>query len=166
VFEQKHSPAQEAIIRVHCRLTQIGFEPSAAVVAKLLVRSPQVGCLLGKGGLVISKTWRATCASIRIFSKEQVKFISQNEEVVQVIGALNTFMWIICTFNEMYDSNYIKTNRTLGLLKPEYPNNLMTMLLVVYSSNLHISYAGQFLLWTIVESMIDCTSSTRLDITT
>ncbi|RZB98216.1 KH domain-containing protein HEN4 isoform C [Glycine soja] len=88
--EQKHSPAQEAVIRVHCRLTEIGFEPSAAVVAKLLVRSPQVGCLLGKGGLVISEMRRATGASIRIFSKEQIKYISQNEEVVQVIGSLQS----------------------------------------------------------------------------
>ncbi|KAL2321471.1 hypothetical protein Fmac_025850 [Flemingia macrophylla] len=88
--EQKHSPAQEAVIRVHCRLTEIGFEPSAAVVAKLLVRSPQVGCLLGKGGLVISEMRRATGASIRIFSKEQIKYISHNEEVVQVIGSLQS----------------------------------------------------------------------------
>ncbi|KAG5036516.1 hypothetical protein AAZX31_07G018400 [Glycine max] len=88
--EQKHSPAQEAVIRVHCRLTEIGFEPSAAVVAKLLVRSPQVGCLLGKGGLVISEMRRVTGASIRIFSKEQIKYISQNEEVVQVIGSLQS----------------------------------------------------------------------------
>ncbi|KAK7389463.1 hypothetical protein VNO78_24533 [Psophocarpus tetragonolobus] len=88
--EQKHSPSQEAVIRVHCRLTEIGFEPSTAVVAKLLVRSPQVGCLLGKGGLVISEMRRATGASIRIFSKEQIKYISQNEEVVQVIGSLQS----------------------------------------------------------------------------
>ncbi|RDX73005.1 KH domain-containing protein HEN4, partial [Mucuna pruriens] len=88
--EQKHSSAQEAVIRVHCRLTEIGFEPSAAVVAKLLVRSPQVGCLLGKGGLVISELRRTTGASIRIFSKEQIKYISQNEEVVQVIGSLQS----------------------------------------------------------------------------
>ncbi|KAK7349083.1 hypothetical protein VNO77_06160 [Canavalia gladiata] len=88
--EQKHSPAQDAVIRVHGRLTEIGFEPSAAVVAKLLVRSPQVGCLLGKGGLVISEMRRATGASIRIFSKEQIKYISQNEEVVQVIGSLQS----------------------------------------------------------------------------
>jgi len=107
VSDQKHSPAQEAVIRVHCRLTEIGFEPSAAVVAKLLVRSPQVGCLLGKGGLVISEMRRATGASIRIFSKEQIKNISQNEEVVQVIGTLDTFMRIICTFNDMYYSNYM-----------------------------------------------------------
>ncbi|MED6218928.1 hypothetical protein PIB30_031157 [Stylosanthes scabra] len=86
----KHSPAQDAVIRVHNRLTEIGFEPSAAVIARLLVRSPQVGCLLGKGGLVISEMRRATGASIRIFSKEQIKFISQNEEVVQVIGNLQS----------------------------------------------------------------------------
>ncbi|XP_061364085.1 KH domain-containing protein HEN4 [Gastrolobium bilobum] len=88
--EQKHSPAQEAVIRVHSRLTEIGFEPNAAVVARLLVRSPQVGCLLGKGGLVISEMRRATGANIRIFSKEQIKYISQNEEVVQVIGTLQS----------------------------------------------------------------------------
>ncbi|KAJ1429222.1 K-like proteiny domain [Sesbania bispinosa] len=88
--EQKHSPAQEAVIRVHCRLTEIGFEPSNAAAARLLVRSPQVGCLLGKGGLIISEMRRATGASIRIFSKEQIKYISQNEEVVQVTGSLQS----------------------------------------------------------------------------
>ncbi|WJX42690.1 hypothetical protein P8452_29892 [Trifolium repens] len=88
--EQKHSPAQDAVIRVHCRLTEIGFEQSNAVVARLLVRSPQVGCLLGKGGHVISEMRRVTGASIRIFSKEQIKYISHNEEVVQVIGTLHT----------------------------------------------------------------------------
>ncbi|XP_004507020.1 KH domain-containing protein HEN4 [Cicer arietinum] len=88
--EQKHSPAQDAVIRVHSRLTEIGFEPSNAVVARLLVRSPQVGCLLGKGGHVISEMRRATGASIRIFSKEQIKYISHNEEVVQVIGTLHS----------------------------------------------------------------------------
>ncbi|KAL5072309.1 hypothetical protein RYX36_011293 [Vicia faba] len=88
--EQKHSPTQDAVFRVHGRLTEIGFEQSNAVVARLLVRSPQVGCLLGKGGHVISEMRRATGASIRIFSKEQIKFISHNEELVQVIGTLQS----------------------------------------------------------------------------
>ncbi|KAL6996116.1 hypothetical protein U1Q18_006255 [Sarracenia purpurea var. burkii] len=35
--EQRHSPAQDALIRVHCRISDIGFEPGAAVVARLLV---------------------------------------------------------------------------------------------------------------------------------
>ncbi|KAK7255063.1 hypothetical protein RIF29_28465 [Crotalaria pallida] len=88
--EQNPSPSQEAVIRVHRRLTEIGFEPSSAVVARLLVRSPQVGCLLGKGGHVISEMRKVTGASIRIFSKEQIKYIPQNEEVVQVIGNLQS----------------------------------------------------------------------------
>lgn len=69
------------------------------------MRSPQVGCLLGKGGLVISEMRRATGASIRIFSKEQIKYISQNEEVVQVTGTLDIYMWIMCLFDAMYKSN-------------------------------------------------------------
>ena len=84
--EQKHSPAQDAVIRVHCRIAEIGFEPGAAVVARLLVHSQQIGCLLGKGGIIISEMRRATGASIRIFAKEQVpKCGSQNDELVQVI---------------------------------------------------------------------------------
>ena len=83
--EQRHSPAQDAIIRVHSRIAEIGFEPGAAVVARLLVHSQQIGCLLGKGGFIITELRRATGASIRIFPKEQVpKYGSQNDEVVQV----------------------------------------------------------------------------------
>lgn len=89
--EQKHSPAQDAVIRVHCRIAEIGFEPGAAVVARLLVHSQQIGCLLGKGGIIISEMRRATGASIRIFAKEQVpKCGSQNDELVQVIGSLQS----------------------------------------------------------------------------
>ena len=82
--EHKHSPAQEAVVRVHCRIAEIGFEPGAAVVARLLVHKQHIGWLLGKGGFVISEMRRATGASIRIYPKEQVKCASQNEEVVQV----------------------------------------------------------------------------------
>ncbi|PSS07244.1 KH domain-containing protein [Actinidia chinensis var. chinensis] len=89
--EQRHSPAQDAIIRVHSRIAEIGFEPGAAVVARLLVHSQQIGCLLGKGGIIITELRRATGASIRIFPKEQVpKYGSQNDEVVQIIGSLQS----------------------------------------------------------------------------
>lgn len=84
--EQKYSPAQEAVIRVQSRIAEIGFEPGTAVVARLLVHSQQIGCLLGKGGFIISEMRRATGASIRIFPKEHIsKGGSQNDEVVQVI---------------------------------------------------------------------------------
>ncbi|XP_059640671.1 KH domain-containing protein HEN4 [Cornus florida] len=89
--DQRHSVAQEAVIRVHCRIAEIGFEPGAAVVARLLVHSQQIGCLLGRGGIIIAELRRVTGASIRIFPKEQVpKCGSQNDEVVQVIGSLQS----------------------------------------------------------------------------
>ncbi|GMQ07829.1 hypothetical protein CsSME_00051855 [Camellia sinensis var. sinensis] len=89
--EQRHSPAQDAVIRVHCRIAEIGFEPGAAIVARILVHSQQIGCLLGKGGIIIAELRRATGASIRVFPKEQIpKFSSRNEEVVQIIGSLQS----------------------------------------------------------------------------
>lgn len=89
--EQQRSPAQEAVIRVQRRIAEIGFEPGAAIVARLLVHSQQIGCLLGKGGVIITEMRRATGASIRIFAREQVpKCASLNDEVVQVIGNLQS----------------------------------------------------------------------------
>ncbi|CAH2036409.1 unnamed protein product [Thlaspi arvense] len=83
-LERRHSLAQDAVMRVHNRIVEIGFEPSAAVVARLLVHSPYIGRLLGKGGHVISEMRRATGASIRVFAKDQAtKYESQHDEIVQ-----------------------------------------------------------------------------------
>ncbi|KAF5464635.1 hypothetical protein F2P56_014697 [Juglans regia] len=110
--EQKHSPAQEAVIQVHCRIAQIGFEPGAAVVARLLVHSQQIGCLLGKGGFIINEMRRATGASIRIFPKEQVpKCGYPNDEVVQVIGS----------FQSVQDALFHITSRLRETILPMNP---------------------------------------------
>ncbi|XP_010550823.1 PREDICTED: KH domain-containing protein HEN4 [Tarenaya hassleriana] len=90
-LEQRHSPAQDAVMRVHSRISEIGFEPSAAVVARLLVQSPYIGRLLGKGGHVITEMRRATGASIRVFPKDQAtKYEPQHDEIVQVVGNVKT----------------------------------------------------------------------------
>ncbi|XP_010259929.1 PREDICTED: KH domain-containing protein HEN4 [Nelumbo nucifera] len=113
--EQKHSPAQEAVIRAHARIAEIGFEPGAAVVARLLVHSQQVGCLLGKGGSIVAEMRRTTGASIRIFSKEQIpKSGAPNDDVVQVIGSLQS----------VQDALFHITNRlreTIFPVKPPIP---------------------------------------------
>ncbi|VVB00548.1 unnamed protein product [Arabis nemorensis] len=90
-LERRHSLAQDAVMRVHNRIVEIGFEPSAAVVARLLVHSPYIGRLLGKGGHLISEMRRATGASIRVFAKDQAtKYEAQHDEIVQVIGNVKT----------------------------------------------------------------------------
>lgn len=84
-LEQRHSPAQDAVMRVNGRMAEIGFEPGAAVVSRLLVHSRQIGCLWGKGGMIVSEMRRVTGASIQIFPREQVaKYGVPSDEVVQV----------------------------------------------------------------------------------
>ncbi|XAR74048.1 hypothetical protein NMG60_11008210 [Bertholletia excelsa] len=125
--EQRHSPAQDAVIRVHCRIAEIGFEPGAAVVARLLVHPQQIGCLLGKGGIIIAELRRATGASIRIFPKEQApKYGSQNDEVVQIIGSLQS----------VQDALFQITSRlreTIFPAKPHFPTASGPQFLPPYS---------------------------------
>ncbi|XP_047341974.1 KH domain-containing protein HEN4 [Impatiens glandulifera] len=86
--EQRYSAAQEAVIRAHNRITEVGFELGAPVVARLLVHPHLVGFLMGKGGL-IPELRRVTGASINIFHKEQVANYGQvSDDVVQVMGSL------------------------------------------------------------------------------
>ncbi|KAI3803284.1 hypothetical protein L1987_31434 [Smallanthus sonchifolius] len=90
-LEQRHSPAQDAVMRVHSRIVEAGFEAGAAIVARVLVHSRQIGCLWGKGGMIISELRRVTGASIHIFPREQVaKYGMPSDEVVQVIGSLQS----------------------------------------------------------------------------
>ncbi|XP_071689163.1 RNA-binding KH domain-containing protein RCF3 [Rutidosis leptorrhynchoides] len=88
-LDQRHSPAQDAVMRVNGRMAEIGFEPGAPVVSRLLVHSRQIGCLWGKGGSIVAEMRRVTGANIQIFPSEQVaKYGMPNDEVVQVIGSL------------------------------------------------------------------------------
>ncbi|KAJ8760107.1 hypothetical protein K2173_010963 [Erythroxylum novogranatense] len=90
-LEQRHSSAQDAVIRVQSRIAEIGYERGTAVVARLLVHSQLIGCLLGKGGQIISEMRQVTGTSICIFPKEHAaKYGLQNDEVVQVVGNLHS----------------------------------------------------------------------------
>lgn len=84
-LEQRHSPALEALMRVHGRLVEIGFEPGAAVVSRLLVHARLMNSVFGNGGFLIAELRRVTGASIRIFPREQSpKYGLHTEEVLQV----------------------------------------------------------------------------------
>lgn len=62
------------------------------VSAQVVVPSNQVGCLLGKGGSIISEMRRATGAFIRIIGGNQVpKCASENDQVVQVCYLIQAF---------------------------------------------------------------------------
>ncbi|KAM3289744.1 KH domain-containing protein HEN4 isoform X3 [Capsicum chacoense] len=90
-LEQRHSPAQEALMRVQGRIAEIGFEPGAAVVSRLLVHARHMGCLFCNGSILIAELRRVTGAGICIFPREQSpKYGSHTEEVLQVIGSIQS----------------------------------------------------------------------------
>lgn len=56
-----------------------------SITARIVVPTSQIGCLLGKGGVVVSEMRKATGAAIQILKAEQnPKCISENDQVVQV----------------------------------------------------------------------------------
>ncbi|XAR53015.1 hypothetical protein NMG60_11021393 [Bertholletia excelsa] len=93
----EYSPAQNAVILVFNRSIEAGMEKGldsssskgSSVSARLVVPSNQVGCLLGKGGSIISEMRKATGAVIRISGDDQVpKCASKNDKVVQITGEI------------------------------------------------------------------------------
>ncbi|KAG0467838.1 hypothetical protein HPP92_017166 [Vanilla planifolia] len=80
------SPSQDAVLRVHHRIV-MAMPENKDVMSRLLVSSNQIGCLLGKGGSVISEMRKLTGAHIRVLSKDQMpKGFPENDEMVQVSG--------------------------------------------------------------------------------
>ncbi|KAL5200915.1 hypothetical protein ABZP36_035269 [Zizania latifolia] len=89
--EMMHSPAQDAVLRVHSRISESSMDKSPAVTARLLVPSQHIGCLLGKGGSIIAEMRKVTGAGIRIFGNEQIPRCAQrNDELVQVTGSFQS----------------------------------------------------------------------------
>ncbi|KAK7319496.1 hypothetical protein RJT34_04217 [Clitoria ternatea] len=94
----RYSPAQKAVVLVFSRSVEAGVEKGrdfeskreSSVTAQLVVPSNQVGCLLGKGGAIVSEMRKATGTSIRIIGNDRVpKCVSDNDQVVQISGQLS-----------------------------------------------------------------------------
>ncbi|XP_029128312.1 KH domain-containing protein HEN4 isoform X2 [Cajanus cajan] len=108
--ESRYSPAQKAAVLVYSRSIEAGFEKGldsglskgSTVTARLVVPSSQVGCLLGKGGVIVSEMRKATGASIRMIGTDKVpKCASDNDQVVQISG----------DFSSVQDALYNATGR-------------------------------------------------------
>lgn len=84
--EDRVSAVQDALLRVQNRILRpTSDNKEDTVMARILVSSSQVGCLLGKGGSIIAEMRKSSGAHIRILGKDQIqKCASEDEEVVQV----------------------------------------------------------------------------------
>lgn len=77
---------QEAVFRVQNRIAKaVPDGKEHTILARFLVSSNQIGCLLGKGGSIITEMRKKSGAHIRILGKDKVpKCASEDEEVIQV----------------------------------------------------------------------------------
>lgn len=86
------SPAQDALLRVQERIVMAGPDNKESTVSsRLLVSSNQTGCLLGRGGSIISEMRKLTGAQIRVLGRDQVpRSVADDDELVQVTGEWRT----------------------------------------------------------------------------
>lgn len=116
-----HSPAQDAVLRVHSRISESSMDKSSAVTARLLVPSQHIGCLLGKGGSIIAEMRKITGAGIRIFGNEQIPRCAQrNDELVQVFDVIVINHSILCScacyeFSVISSMFYVRRSGLLSL---------------------------------------------------
>ncbi|KAK7394479.1 hypothetical protein VNO78_15008 [Psophocarpus tetragonolobus] len=91
-FEDSFSPTIEAAVRLQPRCSEKVERDSGIVsfTTRLLVPTSRIGCLIGKGGMIVTEMRRLTKANIRILSKENLpKIASEDDEMVQISGDLD-----------------------------------------------------------------------------
>ncbi|XP_062158308.1 RNA-binding KH domain-containing protein RCF3-like [Alnus glutinosa] len=86
--DDRISAVQDAVLRVQTRIVRaVPDNKEQSILARLLVSSNQIGCLLGKGGSIIAEMRKLSRAHIRILGKDQIpKCAVEDEEVVQING--------------------------------------------------------------------------------
>ncbi|XP_010520717.1 PREDICTED: KH domain-containing protein HEN4 isoform X2 [Tarenaya hassleriana] len=91
--EDQNSPAQKAIILVLSRLFDLASRKgldngsTSSITARLVVPTDYIGCLLGKGGSIVSEMRKKTGTVIQVLKVEQnPKCVTEGDQVVQVSG--------------------------------------------------------------------------------
>ncbi|XP_050204112.1 KH domain-containing protein At4g18375 isoform X2 [Mercurialis annua] len=94
ISAKEHLEDQSATMMAAMRLQPRCSEKSerdsgdSVITTRLLVARSQIGCLMGKGGSIISEMRNVTRASIRILSEDNLpKVASEDDEMVQITGS-------------------------------------------------------------------------------
>ncbi|KAJ6910037.1 KH domain-containing protein [Populus alba x Populus x berolinensis] len=99
-FFEDQSPIMNAALRLQPRCSEkTEKEPDDSVITtRLLVGRSQIGCLMGKGGAIISEMRNLTRANIRIISEDNLpKVAGEDDEMVQgIIGPSFVMPWEFC----------------------------------------------------------------------
>ncbi|XP_015073701.1 KH domain-containing protein HEN4-like [Solanum pennellii] len=128
--DDRISLPQDAVLRIQSRIFRAAPENQDNVmVAKLLVFSNQIGCLLGKGGGIIAEMRKSTGAYIRIVGKDQIpKCAAENEEVIQINGDVEkvheALLQITARLQNHYFRNAFPSNPGFLDQVPPFPSHV------------------------------------------
>ncbi|ESQ41498.1 hypothetical protein EUTSA_v10013173mg [Eutrema salsugineum] len=124
VFEDAYSPAIEAAMRLQPKCSDKVERDSGLVsfTTRLLVPSSRIGCLLGKGGAIISEMRRMTKANIRVLGKENLpKVASEDDEMVQISGELDVAKEALIQITSRLRANVFDREGAVSALMPVLP---------------------------------------------
>lgn len=124
VFEDTFSPTIEAALRLQPRCSEKVERDSGLMsfTTRLLVPNSRIGCLIGKGGAIISEIRRITKANIRIISKENLpKVAEKDDEMVQISGDLDLAKDALLQVTSRLRANLFEREGTMSAFVPVLP---------------------------------------------
>ncbi|KAG2261590.1 hypothetical protein Bca4012_013696 [Brassica carinata] len=122
-FEDQ-SPTVDAALRLQTRCSErVGKDSTdSAISTRVLVPSSRVGCLIGKGGAIISEMRSVTKANIRIVQGEDVPQLArEDEEMVQITGSLDAAIKALTQVMLRLRASVFDMDRGLVLLPTFFP---------------------------------------------
>ncbi|KAJ0240417.1 hypothetical protein HA466_0220590 [Hirschfeldia incana] len=122
-FEDQ-SPTVNAALRLQTRFSErVGKDSTdSAISTRVLVPSSRVGCLIGRGGAIISEMRSVTRANIRIVQGEDVPQIArEDEEMVQITGSLDAAIKALTQVMFRLRASVFDMDRGLVLLPTFFP---------------------------------------------
>lgn len=129
-FEDTVSPAIDAAVRLQPRCSEKNEKDSGSSLytTRLLVPTSRIGCLIGKGGSIVSEMRKITRANIRIISKENLpKVATEDDEMVQISGELEVARDALVQVCTRLKANFFEREGALSSYPPAVPYYPMSL---------------------------------------
>ncbi|KAL3526536.1 hypothetical protein ACH5RR_011192 [Cinchona calisaya] len=123
-FEDTFSPTVDAALRLQPRCSEKVERDSGLIsyTTRLLVPTSRIGCLIGKGGSIITDMRKITKANIRILTKENLpKVASEDDEMVQISGDLDIAKDALIQVTSRLRANLFEREGTMSAFVPVLP---------------------------------------------
>ncbi|KAL9354696.1 hypothetical protein Peur_052666 [Populus x canadensis] len=124
ICDDQYSPTIEAALRLQPRCSEKMERDSGlfSFTTRLLVPSSHIGCLLGKGGVIIDEMRKLTKAIIRIPRKDKLpKTALYDDEMVQISGDLDIAKDALIQISRRLRANAFDREGLMSAILPVFP---------------------------------------------